>query len=129
MTRREIRQEDGFSLVEVLLVFVLVGIALLPLAGVQISSRRAVDEAQRYGEAVTLAETQLEQMRATGFGAAVADSIYQQPFTILTAVSPEIDAGTGLAMTELERITVQVRWMQKSDTLSVALTGLRADRR
>lgn len=129
MTRRTDRQEGGFSLVEVLLVFVLVGVALMPLAGVQINSRRAVDEAQRYGEAVALAQTQLEQLRVTGFGVATADSLSDGPFTILTVIGPEIDQGTGVASTELERLNVQVRWVEKGDTLSVNLTGLRADRR
>jgi len=127
MTHATSNREGGFSLVEVLIVFVLVGVALMPLAGVQLSSRRAVDEAQRYGEAVALAQTQLEQLRATGFGAAVADSVQNGPFTVLTSVTPELN-GSGLPSTDLERLSVRVRWTEKGDALSVELTGLRADR-
>lgn len=123
------KQEAGFSLVETLVVFVLVAIALLPLAGVQLTSRRAVDEAQRYGEAVEVAQARLEQLRATGFGNAVTDSTSQGRFNVLTAVQAEVNPNTGIPSTELERLSVTVQWVEKGDTLSVALTGLRADRR
>jgi Tfp pilus assembly protein PilV len=110
-------------------VFIIVAVALMPLAGVQLTSRRAVDEAQRYGEAVEVAQARLEQLRATGFGNAVSDSTSQGPFNVLTTVQAQLDPNTGIASTELERLNVTVRWVEKGDTLSVALTGLRADRR
>ncbi len=128
MIGRTHRNEDGFSLVEILIVFVLIGVALMPLAGVQLNSRRTVHDSMRYGTAVQLAQNELEKLRAAGFGTAVADSTRNGNFTIVTTVTPEINPLTGLPSNELERLSVSVLWQEDDGQRSVVLTGLRANR-
>jgi prepilin-type N-terminal cleavage/methylation domain-containing protein len=65
---------DGFTLVEVLVVLVIISIGILPLALVQSRARQDVTETDRYTRAVNLAQRQLEWSRGLGFEAAAPDS-------------------------------------------------------
>ena len=128
MNRARVSSQAGFSLVEVLVVFIIVSLAILPLAGVQLSSRRAVDEAQRYGEAVEVAQTQLEKLRVDDFGNVGTDNFVVNRFNVQTDVQPQIDPGTGIASNTIEALRVTVTWVEKGDSMSVDLSGLRAAR-
>ncbi len=128
MIRATASSQAGFSLVEVLIVFIIVSLAVLPLAGVQLSSRRAVDEAQRYGEAVEVAQTQLEKLRVDDFGVVGTNNFVVNRFNVQTDVQPQINPNTGIASSTLETLHVTVNWVEKGDSLSVDLSGLRAAR-
>ncbi len=128
MNRATASSQAGFSLVEVLIVFIIVSLAVLPLAGVQLSSRRAVDEAQRYGEAVEVAQTQLEKLRVDDFGVVGTNNFVVNRFNVQTDVQPQINPNTGIASSTLETLHVTVNWVEKGDSLSVDLSGLRAAR-
>lgn len=65
---------DGFTLVEILVVLAILTIGILPLAMVQTQARHEVSKSDRYTQAITLAQSQLEQMKGAGFGNAVPDS-------------------------------------------------------
>jgi len=65
---------DGFTLVEILVVLVILTIGIVPLAVVQSSARREVSESDRYTQALVLAQDRLERMKALGFGVAAPDS-------------------------------------------------------
>jgi prepilin-type N-terminal cleavage/methylation domain-containing protein len=128
VNRATASSQAGFSLVEVLIVFIIVSLAVLPLAGVQLSSRRAVDEAQRYGEAVEVAQTQLEKLRVDDFGVVGTNNFVVNRFNVQTDVQPQINPNTGIASSTLETLHVTVNWVEKGDSLSVDLSGLRAAR-
>jgi len=64
----------GFTLPEVLVVMVILAIGVIPLTIVQTQARREVQETDRYTQAVTVAQQQLEWAKGLGFGNAAPDS-------------------------------------------------------
>ncbi len=65
---------DGFTLTEIVVVLVILAIGILPLAMVQSRARHDVTRSDIYTQAITLAQSQLEQMKGRGFGNAAPDS-------------------------------------------------------
>jgi len=64
----------GFTLVEILIVMAILSIGIVPLAVVQSNARREVNHADRYTQAIVLAQSRIEQAKGAGFGNAVPDS-------------------------------------------------------
>jgi prepilin-type N-terminal cleavage/methylation domain-containing protein len=71
---RLLPDREGFSLVEILVVLGILVIGVLPLAVFQSQARRDVSRSDRYTQAITLAQRQLEEMKSLGFGNAPPDS-------------------------------------------------------
>jgi len=105
---------DGFTLVEVLVVMVILSIGILPLALVQTRARQEVQEADNYTRAMTVAQRQLEWTKGLGFAAAVSDSGSVDGVTWMTDVR-DVDLG-------LRRVDVTVIYFQgvDADTLNMA---------
>ena len=125
---RQLRQNGGFSIIEMLMVFAIVGIAMLPLAGIQFGSREAVNEASRHSEAVIIAQTSLEGMRAVGFGNVLPDTVTTGNFLVMSAAQQFIDPGTGLPAPFVEELQVTVAWQDGADPRSITLSCLQAQR-
>ena len=70
--RRIVDDSSGFSVVEMLLVFTLVGLAMIPMAAIQFSSRREVSKADRMSLATEVAMSQVERVKLDGPPAHVA---------------------------------------------------------
>ena len=104
-------RREGFTLPEVMVVMVILAIAVIPLTIVQTRSRQEVQEADRYTQAVTVAQQQLEWIKGQGFGNATADSGMVGQVAWRTTVQP-VSFG-------LERVDVEVRFPQGAlpDTL------------
>ncbi len=105
---------DGFTLVEVLVVLVIISVGILPLAMVQTRARQEVTEADLYTRAVTVAQRQLEWTKGRGFANAVS-STGQDGVVQWTTTVTDIDVG-------LRQIHVTVIFPQRSlpDTPQVA---------
>lgn len=79
-TVRTVRQRgswldhSGFSLTEILVVLIILSIGILPLAIVQSRAGREVSKSDRHTQAITIAQSRLEQMKGAGFGNAAPDS-------------------------------------------------------
>jgi prepilin-type N-terminal cleavage/methylation domain-containing protein len=106
-------KKDGFTLPEVLVVMVILAVGVLPLTLIQTRARAEVRETDRYTQAVTVAQQQLEWAKGQGFGRAVADSGHTGHVVWRTNVQ-QVAFG-------LERIDVRVIFQQGSrpDTLNV----------
>lgn len=65
---------EGFSLVEILMVLMILSVGILPIAVIQHRARKEVNESDRYTEGITIASAQLERIKGMGFGNAAADS-------------------------------------------------------
>ncbi len=65
---------EGFTLVEILMVLMILSIGILPIAVIQHRARKEVSEADRYTEGIIIASSQLERIKGMGFGNTAADS-------------------------------------------------------
>lgn len=65
---------EGFTLVEIMMVLLVLSVGVLPIAVIQHQARREVSESDRYTQGIQLAQFHLERVKGLGFGAAVADS-------------------------------------------------------
>lgn len=65
---------DGFSLVEILMVLMILAVGVIPLAVVQHRARKEVTKSDIYTTSLNVAQSQLERMRGLGFGNAAPDS-------------------------------------------------------
>jgi prepilin-type N-terminal cleavage/methylation domain-containing protein len=102
------KNERGFTLVEMLVVIVLLSVLLVPMIGYFIQSRMVSSDAHIEGEATRVAQSQMESLIATPWEAIQSgqkpDSDLPVPFEQMTwTVS---DEGTSL----LKRLEVQVKW-------------------
>jgi Tfp pilus assembly protein PilV len=103
-----------------LVVMMILAIGILPLAMVQSRARQEVGKSDRYTQAITVAQDQLERMRGLGFGNAAPDSGTAGPITWRSNVT--------LVSQGLERLEVTVSWNDPDGvkTLNVAnLASLR----
>jgi prepilin-type N-terminal cleavage/methylation domain-containing protein len=65
---------EGFSLVEILMVLMILTVGIIPLAVIQHRARQEVMESDIYTDSMNVAQAQLERMKGLGFGNAAADS-------------------------------------------------------
>ncbi len=107
---------DGFTLVEVMVVMVIITIGILPLALVQTRARQEVGEANRFTQAMSVAQEQLEWTKGLGFEDAVADSGMTGAIAWRTRVE-DLDVG-------LRRLEVTVIFPQGADTDTLQMASL-----
>ena len=105
---------QGFSLVEILMVLLVLSVGILPVVIIQHRSRREVSESDRYTQAVTLAQSQMERIKGMGFGVAAPDSGSEGEVDWVCRV---VNVGIGL-----DRIEVTARWQgdRGQEVLTVA---------
>lgn len=67
-------ERDGFTLVEMLVVMMILAVGILPVAIVQHQARQEVVKSDLHAEAVNVCQSNLERLKAQGFGVAAPDS-------------------------------------------------------
>jgi prepilin-type N-terminal cleavage/methylation domain-containing protein len=107
---------DGFTLVEVLVVLVIISIGVLPLALVQTRAKQDVTESATFSRAATLAQDRLEWAKGMGFANAEADSGLDGSLFWRTDVE-DIDLG-------LRRVRVSVVFNRGSEVDTVQVASL-----
>lgn len=65
---------EGFSLIEILMVLMILTVGVLPIAIIQHQARGEVSESDRYTQGIELAQFHMERAKGMGFGNAVPDS-------------------------------------------------------
>jgi prepilin-type N-terminal cleavage/methylation domain-containing protein len=117
-TARRLRDEDGFSLLEVMIAAVILGAGMLAVALAQLSSIRIASSSQRQSQAVYLAQEQIERFQALPATSAVftAAGTFEDPDGTVT-VDPEEAAGDD--MTSYTR-----NWLIEPNTPSQGLTRI-----
>lgn len=110
-------ENEGFTLVEVLIAIVVLSVALLALAGLQIVSIRSNSFGNHMTEAVTLAKDVMEEMKDTQWEQ-IQGSIDD----------PQGDSGivyhrvcSVTTSDEIKTVTVRVTWTWNEDNHQVAL--------
>lgn len=111
---------DGYTLVELMIVMVIITIGIVALAQVQVRSSHDVDSTGRFSTALAVAQDHLEQTRALGFDAAVSDSGTQDIYTWTALVD---SAGP-----DLRSAVVSVSWDESGQAASVQLQTLLSSR-
>jgi prepilin-type N-terminal cleavage/methylation domain-containing protein len=71
--RKDLNRE-GFSLVEILMVLMILTVGIIPLAVIQHQARQDVQESDIYTQSLNVAQSQVERIKGLGFGVAAADS-------------------------------------------------------
>lgn len=107
---------QGFTLVEIMMVMVILAVGVLPIAVIQHQARREVNQADRQTQAIAVAQMQLERMKSMGFGQAVAGN---GTVGNVTWVSQVQNVSFGL-----DRLTVTASWREKSDVQSLTVSDL-----
>lgn len=107
---------EGFTLVEILMVLMILSIGILPVAVIQSRARKEVSEADRYTEAINIASAQLERIKGMGFGVAAPDS----------GASGNVNWNAQITNVAfgLDRIIVTASWQNEGTVESMTVTDL-----
>ena len=117
-----LRSNDGFSLIETLIVLTVLALAMLPLASTQFSSRRTIAQADQQTQAMQVAVEQIERARMSGFGSAIADTIHDGEFLVLTQVVADT------MNPFLEELQIVVNWESPTGPQNLVVSSKRAGR-
>ncbi len=116
LSRGSVAGREGFTLVEILMVMMILSIGVLPIAVIQHRARKEVSEADRYTEGIVIASSQLERIKGMGFGNAAADS-GAVGHVNWTAQINNVTFG-------LDRIVVTASWQNENVIESLTVTDL-----
>lgn len=105
---------EGFTLVEIMMVLVILSVGVLPIAVIQHRARGEVNEADRHTQAIAVAQMQLERLKSRGFGNIVNENGAVGAINWAAQVN---NVAFGL-----DRVTVVATWQNKSavETLTVS---------
>jgi prepilin-type N-terminal cleavage/methylation domain-containing protein len=107
------RADEGFSLVELMVVLVVLAIGLLPMAFVQTRAQQEVLDSGRHTEALALAQLQMETAKAQGFGVAVTDTGMVGNYQWIQTVQ-NVSFG-------LDQVSVSVSWTERGRPQSITV--------
>ena len=107
---------EGFTLVEILMVLMILTLGVLPIAVIQHQARREVSEADRHTQGIQVAQMHLERIKGMGFGAAASDS-GEAGHIAWTAQVTNIAFG-------LDRIEVTATWVTDHGPRSLVVADL-----
>jgi prepilin-type N-terminal cleavage/methylation domain-containing protein len=107
---------EGFTLVEIMMVLMILTVGVLPIAIIQHQAREEVSEADRYSQAVEVAQLHLERIKGMGFGNGVVETGTAGQVTWASQIN-QVSFG-------LERITVTATWNNDGSQETVTLTDL-----
>ena len=107
---------EGFTLVEIMMVLMILTLGVLPIAVIQHRSSRAVVEADRHTQGIQVAKMHLERIKGLGFGNAV-DQAGQEGNITWAAVITNVAFG-------LDRIEVTTTWTTDRGPQTLTLADL-----
>lgn len=107
-------EREGFTLVEIMMVLVILAVGVLPIAVIQHRARAEVSEADRHTQAIAVAQMQMERLKSQGFGNIVNENGVAGNVTWVAQVA-NVQFG-------LDRLTVTASWQNKGvvETLTVS---------
>lgn len=107
---------EGFTLVEILMVLLILSVGVIPIAMIQHRARRQVTQADIYTRAVTVGQAQLERMKSQGFGNIVNEAGVDGPVNWNATVT-NVSFG-------LDRVQVVVNWQEGGTPMNLTLADL-----
>ncbi len=110
-------RRDGFTLVELMVVLVILTVGLLPLALVQTRASQDVLESSMWTQAVEVAQLQMESARALGFGNIAPDTGLVDSAYTWTRQVQNVSFG-------LDQVTIDVTWNEKGKQRTIQVSDL-----
>ncbi len=110
------RGREGFTLVEIMVVMVILSVGVIPIALIQHRAKREVTESDQYTRAVTVGQAQLERIKGMGFGNAVNEAGEDNGVDWNSTIT---NMGFGL-----DRIEVTVSWRESGDVVNLTFADL-----
>ena len=114
--RMRVPGRQGFTLVEILMVMLILSVGILPIAMIQHRARAQVTQSDVYMRAVTLGQAQLERIKQRGFGNIVAEAGVDGVVNWNSAVN---NVAFGL-----DRIEVTVAWQESGTPMTLTFADL-----
>jgi prepilin-type N-terminal cleavage/methylation domain-containing protein len=111
---------EGFTLVEIMMVLMILTVGVLPIAVIQHRSREQVSEADRATQAIQLAQMHLERTKGLGFGNAV-DSAGQTGQINWAVTVTNVAFG-------LDRVQVTTTWQNDGAQETLTISDLMSTR-
>lgn len=111
---------DGFTLVEIMMVLMILTVGVLPIAVIQHQARQEVSEADRYTQGLEVAQLHLERIKGMGFGNAAADSG--------AAGNIQWNAQVNNVAFGLDRVIVTASWRNDGQQEQITLADLVSSR-
>jgi prepilin-type N-terminal cleavage/methylation domain-containing protein len=111
---------EGFTLVEIMMVLMILTVGVLPIAVIQHQARHEVSEADRYTQGLEVAQLHLERIKGMGFGNAVADSG--------AAGNIQWNAQVTNVAFGLDRVAVTAAWQNDGQQEQITLVDLVSSR-
>lgn len=107
---------EGFTLVEILMVMMILSVGILPIAIIQHRARSEVTRSDVYTQAVTVAQAQLERLKSRGFGNIANEAGVDGVINWNATVN---NVGFGL-----DRLEVTVNWQEGGNAMNLTLADL-----
>lgn len=107
---------EGFTLVEILMVMLILSVGILPIALIQHRARSEVTKSDLYTQAVTVAQAQLERLKSRGFGNIANEAGVDGPINWNATVN-NVSFG-------LDRVEVTVNWREGGTAMNLTLADL-----
>lgn len=107
---------EGFTLVEIMMVLVILSVGVLPIAVIQHRARGEVNEADRHTQAIAVAQMQMERLRSQGFGNIANENG--------TAGAINWVAQVNNVAFGLDRVTVTATWQNKGAVETLVVSNL-----
>ena len=105
---------DGFSLVEVMIAFTILGVGLLAVAGAQVKSIQGSQSGRHLTQGAILAQTQIEQLARSSWTALVPAG-----WTAPVAVMTMVDDGNGGSAEQTYNVSWQFLDLLAGETRSI----------
>lgn len=116
LKRGPIGDRDGFTLIEMLMVLMILTIGVLPIAVIQHRARREVTKSDQFTSAIIIAQDQLEGLKGMGFGNVQPDSGSVDNVRWVSSVT-NVSFG-------LDRIEVTATWNTTDQAQSITIADL-----
>lgn len=113
--------EQGFSLVELMVVMVILTIGLLPLAFIQTRAQQNVADSGRFTEALALGQMQMETAKSLGSGNVFPDSGAVDNYQWRRDVTNLVP---GPFPVRLDRVAVAVTWNERGRQQTLEIVNM-----
>jgi prepilin-type N-terminal cleavage/methylation domain-containing protein len=107
---------EGFTLVEIMMVLMILTLGVLPIAIIQHHARHEVSEADRHTQAIEIAQMHLERITGMGFGNSVTE---QGQVGEIAWASQVTNVSFGL-----DQVTVTATWQNDGQQETITVSDL-----